>query len=274
MIDFLHAGTRFDLHLHTQRSDGAHSPDEVLRRCARGGLDVVALTDHDLETSEPGVHEVEGRRLYVLGGAEISGVHEGREYHLLVYFPGSIPDGFRAFCRAQCLERAERFTTAMQNLDLDAADPLDAEALEGKRALTRLHLAHALVKHGRARSSSDAFSRFLSERHGHVPRLSYPLVDAIRLAREHGGITSWAHPAVQDIERHLDTFVAAGLQGIEGLRPCLDARDRNFFRRTARRYGLFLTGGSDWHGWTDANPGLFRLQATELRDFLDTLMAA
>src|SRR5690606_6371890 len=143
-----------------------------------------------------------------------------------------------------------------------------------RRALTRLHLAHRLVERGMAVSSSDAFSRYLSERHGHVPRLSFPMVDAIRLARSHGGITSWAHPSVPDVERYLGTFVAAGLQGIAGLRPCLDSRDRNYFRRTARRHGLFLTGGSDWHGWSDASPGLFRLQATELRDFLDTLLAA
>lgn len=272
MIERLHAGTRLDLHLHTQRSDGAYAPDEVLRRCAEGGLDVVALTDHDLETAEPGVHEIGGRRLHVIGGAEVSGVHEGREYHLLVYFPGDIPDGFRAFCRSQCQERAQRFATALERLDL--AESIDDEAREGRRALTRLHLAHTLVQQGRAVSSSDAFARYLSERHGHVPRLSLPLVEAIRVARAHGGITSWAHPSVPDVERHLGTFVAAGLQGIEGLRPCLDARDRNFFRRTARRHGLFLTGGSDWHGWTEARPGLFRLQATELRDFLDALLAA
>jgi hypothetical protein len=83
------------------------------------------------------------------------------------------------------------------------------------------------------------------------------------------------HVAVTtDSTNVLRAFVAAGLQGIEGLRPCVDSRDRNFFRRMARRHGLFLTGGSDWHGWTDAGPGLFRLQASELRDFLDALLAA
>ena len=39
---------RFDLHLHTNRSDGRFEPEEVLRRCAASGLEVVALTDHPL----------------------------------------------------------------------------------------------------------------------------------------------------------------------------------------------------------------------------------
>ena len=43
-----------NLHTHTRRSDGALEPDEVLAWYAGHGYDVVALTDHDLRTVEPG----------------------------------------------------------------------------------------------------------------------------------------------------------------------------------------------------------------------------
>lgn len=273
-IGTLRADTKIDLHLHTNRSDGRYAPEDVLRRCAAGGLEVVALTDHDLETVSPGVHDIDGRRLHVLGGAEISGMHEGREHHLLVYFPGEVPAGFRAFCAAQCRERASRFESAVTSLGLPELGGPDEDAREGRRALTRLHLARALVARGHATNPSDAFARFLSVGHGHVPRLSFPMVDAIRMARANGGVTSWAHPSMPDVERHLEAFVAAGLQGLEGLRPYLTSRDRGFFRKMARRHGLFLTGGSDWHGWTSDDVGLFRLEARDLRDFLDALLAA
>lgn len=275
MIGSLRPDTRIDLHLHTTRSDGKYEPAEVLRRCARGGLDLIALTDHDLGSPvATGLHEVEGRQLHVLGGAEISGQHAGREYHLLVYFPGPIPDGFQDFCAAQCRERAERYDAAVQNLEMDDLPPSDTDARAGRRALTRLHLARALVATGRARDSHDAFAQYLGGAHGHVPHLSLSMTDAIRVARAHGGVTSWAHPSVPDVDRHLDTFVAAGLQGLEGLRPWISAKDRNYLRRMARRHGLFLTGGSDWHGWSGDDPGLFRLQARELTDFLEALQAA
>ena len=95
--------TRFDLHLHSLRSDGRFSPEEVLARCAAGGLDVVAITDHDLTLPVPaGKHTFGGRTVTLLAGAEISGMYEGVEYHLLVYFPGQAPEGFRDFCAAQC----------------------------------------------------------------------------------------------------------------------------------------------------------------------------
>lgn len=270
----LRPGSRFDLHLHTDSSDGKFTPTEVLDRCARAGLDVVALTDHDFaSTVSPGVHRVAGRDIHVLAGAEVSGVHEGTEYHLLVYFPSDIPDAFRVFCRRQCQERARRYEQALETLEIDGPAP-DAEARTGDRALTRLHLAHALVDAGVVRDRSQAFAEYLGRSHGTVPRLSMPFTEAIRVARECGGFTSWAHPPRDAVEAYLPTFVAAGLQGLEGVRPRLTSRDRRFYRVMARRHGLYLTGGSDWHGWRDHRPGLFHVERADLSGFLAALEAA
>lgn len=274
MLKELGRRARVDLHLHTTRSDGAFSPDEVLARCARSGLDLVSLTDHDLATHvRPGVHEIGDRRITVLAGAEISGRHEGREYHLLVYFPGEVPDAFREFCRQQCRRRATRYQAAVARLELKGIPAPDPAALNGDRALTRLHLAQALVELGEATHLGDAFARYLGDSHGNVPSLGLSLVDAIRIARECGGLTSWAHPSAADAEAHLETLVAAGLHGLEALRPTLRAKDRNRLKRLAKRHGVFLTGGSDWHGWHDQKVGLFHLSPVDLGDFADALAA-
>ena len=267
--------TRFDLHLHTVASDGRFSASEVLRRCARGGLDVIALTDHDLATVVPtGVHELEGRRLHVLGGAEVSGSHEGHEYHLLVYFPGDVPQGFRDFCRLQCQARADRYDHAVRSMQLPHVPASDASALRGDRALTRSHLARALVAAGHAPSHGDAFAQYLSHRHGHVPTLDLPFVEAIAVARAFGGLTSWAHPPLQAVRDHVATFAAAGLQGLEALRPMVNGKARKAYKKAAKRHGLFLTGGSDFHGWKDPDLGLFRVEGREISDFVDALRAA
>lgn len=265
---------RFDLHMHSDRSDGMLPPDELLARCAAGGLEVVALTDHDLSaTVDPGPRTVDGRTLHVVAGAEVSGLHDGQEYHLLVYFPGEVPGAFRDFCETRCRARATRYERAVSSLDLPGVDGPDAEARRGERALTRHHLARALVGAGHARSVRDAFRAHVDFRHGHVPPLELPFVDAIRIAREHGGVTSWAHPPQAAVQRHLGTFVEAGLQGLETHRPLVDGRSRRKLTRHARRHGLFTTGGSDWHGWTDARPGLFHVEKVDLRGFLDALAA-
>ncbi len=264
-----------DLHLHTCFSDGRYTPTEVLRRCADAKLDLVALTDHDLASPlPPGPHRIGDHELTVIAAAEISGTHEGREFHLLVYFPGETPAPFKAFCRAQCQARARRYNTAVRSLALEGVERPSESAVHGERAVTRFHLAQALVGLGHARSRGDAFARFLSTGHGHVPPLGLSFVDAIRIAREHGGITSWAHPPLQAIKAHVDTFAKAGLHGLEALRPMVNAKARKAYKKAAKRHGLFFTGGSDWHGWRSDTLGLFRIQARDVEPFLGALAAA
>ncbi len=276
MIDVRRSSTRFDLHLHSNRSDGRFSVDEVLQHAVNGGLDVIALTDHDLGTDlTPGPLQLEDRSLYLLGGAEVSGVHEEHEFHLLVYFPAEIPEGFRTFCESQCRERAERYTKALRRMNLRGLEPPSEDAQAGRRALTRLHLARALVDAGHVDSTGDAFRRYLSSSKGIVPYLSMPFTEAIRTARSFGGLTSWAHPPLPAIESYLATFVAAGLQGLEVIRPGMKGTTRRRLRRHARQHGLFVTGGSDWHGWSSRQElGLFQVQAHEIRDFIDALVAS
>ena len=37
-----------DLHMHSNRSDGQLTPDEVVQAAVKGGLKVISLTDHDI----------------------------------------------------------------------------------------------------------------------------------------------------------------------------------------------------------------------------------
>lgn len=275
MIERLQPGARFDLHLHTSRSDGAFPLDEVLERCAAANLDAVAITDHDLVGDlDTGLRTVGGRELLLIAGAEVTGQHEGQEFHLLVYFPGVVPEGFRAFCASQVKGRAQRYQAAVDNLGLPLAGPPD-EAWRGERSVTRFHLAQALVCEGRADSIGDAFVRYLRSEHGNVPHLDLAFVEAIRIARGFGGVTSWAHPPLEAFERYIEAFAEAGLQGVEAMRPGLNRTARRTYKKACKRLGLFQTGGSDWHGWARPQDlGLHSVRKHELTGFIDALWAA
>lgn len=266
---------RHDLHLHTTCSDGVLEPEEMLVRCAHQRLDVIAMTDHDLASPlEAGAYTVQGHTIRLLGGAEVSGVHEGREYHLLVYFPEDPPPDFRAFCTSRCQERAARYDAGREAIGLPGLPDPDAAARRGERALTRHHLARALVGAGHATSVREAFARYTGDQHGTVPKVTLPFTDAIRIAREAGGVTSWAHPPLPALREHLGDFVDAGLQGIEALRPGLGRSEIREARALARAHGVFLTGGSDWHGWSDPTLGLFTLDGADLEGFHRALFRA
>ncbi len=263
---------RCDLHMHSNFSDGRYAPDQVLAHAARGGLEVVALTDHDVVGAvPPGNHEVLGRTVRVIAAVEVSASLRGTEQHLLVYFPGVIPDGFRAFCQAQCRARVGRWTAAAEALGLAIPAPAP-EALAGDRALTRFHLAQVLVAAGRCASVHEAFARLIGDEHGTVACTFPDMEAAIAVARQAGGIPVWAHPQRVPLDRHLGELVDAGLRGIEGLRPGQNAAERKFCRKQARKHDLLVTGGSDWHGWSDAvQLGLFVVDHREIEPFLTAL---
>lgn len=270
----LEGSRRFDLHMHSTRSDGAFDPEVVIEAAARGGLDVVAITDHDLATDFAfGPRTVAGRQLVVLPGAEISGTHDGVEYHLLVYFPHDVPPAFHAFCEERCRERAARFNAGVSSIGLTDLPTADEDACAGKRALTRHHLAQALIDAGHAKNLRDAFQRFAGDRVGHVPHVSLTFIEAIRVARQAGGVTSWAHPPVEAMRKHLGTFAAAGLHAVEGHRPNISSADRKKTKNLAKLHRVFLTGGSDWHGWNDQDLGLFHVERVDLQPFLAALAA-
>ncbi len=131
-----------------------------------------------------------------------------------------------------------------------------------------------MVAAGRCGSVREAFQGWLGDDKGLVPCRFPPMEAVIAEARACGGVTSWAHPMRGAVEKHLPRLVAAGLQGLEGFRPMLSSGDRQFYRKAARKHGLFLTGGSDWHGWADGELGLWWVERRELDAFVAALEAA
>ncbi|NOY27366.1 MAG: PHP domain-containing protein [Oligoflexia bacterium] len=264
---------RLDLHLHTSRSDGCLDPQELVRRAANAGLDVVALTDHDCAPTLPhGHHRVGARTIRVIHAAEVSGCIAGRELHILVYFPGAMPTVFRRLLVRLCQARADRYQQAADALGLPGIPAPDAAARAGDRALTRVHLSRALVAAGHARNVADAFHRFTGSRLGKVPLVNFQVTAAISLAREAGGLSSWAHPPLDAVDAHLGTLLAAGLDGLEAVRPGLRGRDRSTLQRLAHKHRLFVTGGSDYHGfpWQRA-VGQWSFPMREARPFVRRL---
>ena len=266
---------RLDLHLHTTQSDGRLSPQELLERCAAVGLDYVAITDHDVApTLKSGWHELGGRRIFLIDAVEISAVYQGRELHLLAYFPGQMPDSFRTFLHSRTRERADRYDTAVERLGLSGLQKADSAARAGKRAITRHHLAHALVQAGHVPNIGAAFRHLIGNHTQVVPLVRLSWEEALERCREAGGLTSWAHPSLDDAEAWTGTFAAMGLHALETRRPRLGRLGRARLERLAQKHRLMVTGGSDWHGLPGTNLGQFFMPGKEARAFMDHVCVA
>jgi len=88
---------------------------------------------------------------------------------------------------------------------------------------------------------------------------------------EAGGIAVWAHPTVRDFGRYLPNFGEMGIAGVECWRPRVPPARAEEMARTAKRWGMVPTGGSDWHGQPWFTLGEFYVPGEVLTPFLERL---
>ena len=266
---------KLDLHIHTTASDGAWSPEAVVRAAAKGGLDVIAVSDHDTTAAFSTASAVGTEvRVQVIPALEVSSTHHGRDVHVLGYFvdPESsvmIAHGVRATSRRdeRMREMVERLNTSGIEITFEQ---VEAAAGPDRVAIGRPHLARALVAAGHVASVPGAFNTLIGDgSHAFVPTCLLTPVEAVELILEAQGLPIWAHPPGDLVDPLLPELVRAGLRGLEVYRPSHKRHDMLRYERICRTSGLLMSGGSDWHT-PDAGSALgdFFVEAAEVEKLL------
>ncbi|HUS06667.1 MAG TPA: PHP domain-containing protein [Bryobacteraceae bacterium] len=250
-----------DLHTHTTESDGTYSPSELVAAARQLGLEAIAVTDHDTfagyDKADPIARE-QGVRL--IRGIELStalGNPKTRTVHLLGYFLAGEPaPEFHAWLermQAARHDRNVRLAAKLQSMGLDVTIE-EVKAL-GRSLAGRPHFAKLLITKGYVTSIQEAFSRYLSDTApGFVEREEPALEDAIRRVNDAGGISSLAHPVRLGKRDHAEEeqliagMCDAGLQAIEVFHSDHNEADRARYLALSAKYGMKVTGGSDFHG--------------------------
>ena len=241
-----------DLHLHSRHSDGADAPSSLVEEAAKGGLEVISLTDHDTLSGVPEAQEA-GLRLgvRVISGVELSADFRGHEVHLLAY--GFDPDsedlrGVLGRSRQERERRAERMVQRLNQLGI----PLSMEKLRetaGGASLGRPHLADALLRTRVVGNIQEAFDRYLNPgRPAFVPREHRSLQSAKSAVQDAGGVLILAHPHLNLSSANIRALVDEGIDGLETSHPRLKPSQCRELASLARERGILATGGSDFHG--------------------------
>ena len=243
-----------DLHLHTTASDGRLSPEELVRRAAAVGIEVMAVTDHDTTAGVvPATAAAAALGVTVVPGIEITAVLDGRDVHVLGYYVDPADEALQDLLRAQRNERTERAREIASRLER-AGVPIDIEALLAASAgrggsVARPQIAAALVAAGHAVDIADAFERWLSEgRVAFVPHSGRSPVEVVGVIAGCRGAASLAHPGTTKRDDIMPALVTAGLAAIEAYHSAHDAVAQAHYAALADHYGLAVTGGSDFHG--------------------------
>ncbi len=246
-----------DLHLHTHFSDGSCSPKEVLTLAHEADLTTVSITDHDSVAGIPEALETASQYgIEVIPGIELSSQYDKDEIHLLGYFLNWKDSRLHERLSHLQSTRRGRNSAIIDNLN-HLGISLSYEELQADAqtdSIGRPHIASLLIKKGYVSTVQEAFTSYLS--HGASAFADRDLPDvsqAITWIREAGGIPVLAHHnwVRGETGKHQNIFEMlkeVGLAGIEVFYSTHTRRDTSRYLETARRLGLLMTGGSDFHG--------------------------
>jgi predicted metal-dependent phosphoesterase TrpH len=243
-----------DLHLHTTASDGKATPRELVQRARQAGLTTISVTDHDtIAALADAASAAAAAGVAFVPGIEITTLWNGTDVHVLGYFFDVQARPLLKFLATQREDRVRRVerigaTLGALGFPVDLRALLDRAAREPERSIGRPQIAQSLVEAGHVASTREAFDRFLAEgRAAFLPRHAPPPRFAIELIASADGISSLAHPGTLGRDEIVPALARQGLTAIEAYHtdhgPDAIAR----YLALAGRYGLAVTGGSDYH---------------------------
>jgi predicted metal-dependent phosphoesterase TrpH len=250
----------FDLHIHTTASDGTMSPAEIVRYAKEKGLRVIAITDHDtIEGLQEGIQEGNKAGVEVIPGVELSADAPKGTMHLLGYYIdpacSELADNLKVLQQAR-MERNLKIVEKLRGLGIPI-ELSEVKAAPEHGQIGRPHFAYTMVQKGYAHNIQDAFDRYLGKgRPAYVEKFRFSPEEAMRFIRKAGGITILAHPFTlnqpqpEDLDALIGELKGEGLDGIEVYYPEHSDGQRKLYRSVAQKYGLVISGGSDFHGLT------------------------
>lgn len=250
-----------DLHSHTTESDGTYTPAELVSAAVEAGLDALAITDHDtLAGYQMAAPLAEKAGLLLICGIELSTKipePSRKTVHLLGYFFKTPPAAeflhWLGGMQEARRDRNRRLAAKLQTMGVDVRIE-EVEAM-GRSLAGRPHFAKLMVQKSYVPNTTEAFRLYLDESApGYVDRDEPTLGEGIRRIQEAGGLTSLAHPIrlgkrdLHEEEKLVGSFAEMGLDAIEAYHSDHEAKDVERYLSYAEKYGLRVTGGSDFHG--------------------------
>ena len=246
-----------DLHMHTTASDGVLSPRELVDFAVSRGVTMMAITDHDTFEGTDTLRDMQ-LPLRLIPGVELS-LRDMPHLHLLGYGLGEAP-ALREATATLKENRAHRADRIIDRLE-EHGMPIDRERLHSRvqGTIGRPHIAQAMMERGYVASIHEAFARFIGDDCPcYVPGERFSMAEALQLMRDGGFVPVLAHPLSLEVEESkLYTLVRhwqdQGLMGMEVYHPSAMGGEYAALERMARRRGLVVTGGSDFHRVNDSH---------------------
>ncbi|MDD4928363.1 MAG: PHP domain-containing protein [Gallionella sp.] len=264
----------YDLHCHSNVSDGTLTPAQVVTRAALRGVTMLALTDHD---DTDGLDEARSTALAhgmtFIDGVEISVTWRKHTVHIV----GLGIDPAYAPLQAGLLSvrsgrgaRAQKMSDELARAGIGGVLQGALRHADNPNMIGRTHFARYLVEAGHCKDVKSVFNRYLATgKPGYVPHQWANLSDAISWITGSGGVAVLAHPGRYMVGRHsmgkqtmhvlLTEFASLGGGALEVVTGSHTPEQYAEFSRYADEFNLLSSCGSDFHGPNESYRDLGRL---------------
>ncbi len=245
---------KVDLHIHTSYSDGVFSPEKIVDTALDAELDAIAITDHDNVLSHYVAKEyAKDKSIEIIPGVEINTIYKGYEVHILGYFMDLNNSDFQKLIKSQQQARIKQTKEIINLLAKKEGIKITYESITKQVAqggsIGRPHIAKAITTAGGTSSVIEAYNKYINDNSPvYVQRKTVTPFDAVEIIYDAGGIPVFAHPYDVDIAEQLTKeMMNFGLRGLEAYHRKHSPAIIEYFSTLAEKYGLIITGGSDFH---------------------------
>lgn len=245
-----------DLHVHSRYSDGSEHAETVMKLASQRGITHISFVDHD---TVKGLHEVLelGRKygIKVIPGIEISAFDfkRNRKVHVLGYNYHPKATHIQAICNPLLKRRQEHSMWQIDQIR-EAGYELDIETIkESARPSETIYKQHIMQNLTDAAYTSSMYKELYKSlfkgngvASGDIQYID--VFEAVQAIVADGGIAVVAHPGQLDNYELIPELIEVGIGGIE--RNHLDHTVEDYLKVEvlAEKYGLIMTGGTDFHG--------------------------
>jgi predicted metal-dependent phosphoesterase TrpH len=242
-----------DLHMHSTASDGRYSATELVDLAQERGVDVIAITDHDVVAPlDDVIRYAEERGIRVLPAIELSTVEDNKSVHLLGYFTDASyqNEELRRYFSDIQARRERRARTIIDNLKRyhDIEITYEDVLRHTGGIIARPHIAKAIHDAYPEYDMDAIFESFIGDQcPSYVPSVELPVQEGIDLLRRYGCVVVLAHPTL--LKPHIkDKVLSYGFDGLEAYYPLNRKGETKQWLAMAAKRDWIVTAGSDFHG--------------------------
>lgn len=255
---------QFDLHMHSNISDGTLTPSDLVKRVATTGVTMMALTDHDTLAGLPEARsEAERQGITFINGVELTCDWKGRVIHVVGLNFDDQAEAFSDYMHHLYdlrLMRARKIAERLEKRGVGRDIFETAKRFAGKGQIGRPHFAKALIELGKVDSMQGAFDRYLGQGCPGDVKAEWPAIaTSIALIKEAGGVAILAHPTKYNmtftkLRALMADMLSAGADGLEVSYPGVTPGHQQELIKLAQRAQCWVSAGSDFHSpdqrWT------------------------